>query len=194
MSTQPKVRLTPEEYLEIERKAKYKSEYYAGEMFAMAGASEPHNMIITNITSELRRQFKGRACRNYSSDMRVRVEATDLFTYPDVVAMCEEPRFSDDHHDTLLNPTVIIEVLSPSTEAYDRGEKSWQYRQIISLEEYILVAQDRYHLEHYTRQADGHWLLSETVSLQDIIHLPSINCELAMAEIYDKVEIGREKG
>ncbi len=192
MSTQPKTRLTPEEYLAIEREAPYKSEYYAGEMFAMAGASERHNMTVTNISSEIHRQLKGRPCKNYSSDLRVKIESTGLNTYPDVVAICGEARFLDDHHDTLLNPALIVEVLSPTTEAYDRGEKSWHYRQITTLAEYLLVAQDRHHVEHYVRQADGQWLLSETVSLPDIIHLSAINCDLAMAEIYDKVEINGE--
>ncbi len=192
MSTQPKVRLTPEQYLEIERQALFKSEYYAGEMFAMAGASERHNMIVTNISGEIRRQFKGRPCKNYSNDMRVRVEATGLHTYPDVVAVCGEARFPDEQSDTLLNPAVIVEVLSPTTEAYDRGEKAWHYRQIVSLAEYLLVSQDRHHIEHYVRQPDGQWLLSETGNLRDIINLPSINCALAMAEVYDKVEIGEE--
>jgi len=187
------MRLTQEEYLTIERKADFKSEFYAGEMFAMAGASERHNMIVTNINGELRQQLKGRRCRNYSNDMRVQVETTGLYTYPDVVAICGEPVFLDNHSDTLLNPTVIIEVLSPSTEAYDRGAKSWHYRQLSSLSEYMLVAQDRFHIEHYIRQTDGQWLLSESVRLDEVIHLPSLGCNLAMAEIYDKVEMGAEE-
>jgi Uma2 family endonuclease len=192
MSTQPKARLTPEQYLEIERQAPFKSEYYAGEMFAMAGASERHNMIVTNLGGELRRQLKNRPCKNYSNDMRVRVEATGLHTYPDIVAICGEARFLDEHNDTLLNPSFIVEVLSPTTEAYDRGEKAWHYRQIASLAEYLLVSQDRRHIEHYVRQADDQWLLSESDDLQDVINLPSINCALAMAEVYDKVEIDEE--
>jgi len=193
MSSQPKPRLTPEQYLALERQAAYKSEYFAGETFAMAGASERHNMIVTNISREISLQFKGRPCKNYSNDLRVRISSTGLYTYPDVVAICGEAQFEDEHQDTLLNPTVIVEVLSPSTEAYDRGEKSWHYRQIASLAEYLLVAQDRRHIEHYVRQADGQWLLSETGNLQDTIHLPSINCDLALAEVYDKVEIAAEK-
>jgi Uma2 family endonuclease len=192
MSTQPKARLTPEQYLEIERQAPFKSEYYAGVMFAMAGASERHNMIVTNLGGELRRQLKNRPCKNYSNDMRVRVEATGLHTYPDIVAICGEARFLDEHNDTLLNPSFIVEVLSPTTEAYDRGEKAWHYRQIASLAEYLLVSQDRRHIEHYVRQADDQWLLSESDDLQDVINLPSINCALAMAEVYDKVEIDEE--
>ncbi len=193
MATQPKMRLTEQEYLAIERKADFKSEFYAGEMFAMAGASERHNMIVTNASSELRRQLKGRSCRNYSNDMRVCVEATGLCTYPDVVAICGEARFLDNSGDTLINPGIIIEVLSPSTEADDRGAKAWHYRQISSLTEYLLIAQDKHHVEHYVRQADGQWLMSESVRLEDVLQLPSINCELAMAEIYDKIEFGAEE-
>lgn len=193
MSTQLKTRLTEDEYLAIEREADCKSEYYNGEMFAMAGASEQHNLIAMNIGSELHRQFKGRRCRVYASDMRVRVAATGLNTYPDVVAVCGDPHFLDERHDTLLNPTVLIEILSLTTEAYDRGAKSWHYRQIVSLTEYLLIAQDRQHVEHYIRQADGQWLFSETVKAADVIHLASINCDLAVAEVYDKAEFIAEE-
>jgi Uma2 family endonuclease len=193
MASHLKTRLTPEEYLAIERQAEHRSEFFAGEMFAMAGATERHNLIVTNISAEIRRQFKGRPCRNYSSDMRVKIVATGLYTYPDSVAICDEAQYEDEGSDTLLNPAVIIEVLSPSTEAYDRGNKSWHYRQIASLAEYLLVAQDKHHIEHYVRQADGQWLLSETDKLQDTIHLPSINCHLALAEVYDKVNVSEER-
>src|SRR5215510_15498100 len=121
MSIQRQPHLTPEEYLALERKAGYKSEYFAGEIFAMSGASEQHNLIVANVVATLHTQFRNRPCKVYASDMRVKVSPTSLYTYPDVVALCSEPRFDDDQKDTLLNPTVIIEVLSPSTEAYDRG-------------------------------------------------------------------------
>lgn len=192
MASNPKIRLTPEEYLALERKAEFRSEYLAGETFAMAGAGERHSMIVTNIGSEISRQFKGRPGKNYSNAMRVRVPATDLFAYPDIVAVCGETRFDDEHNDTLLNPTLIVEVLSPSTEAYDRGEKFWHYRQLESLAEYLLVAQDRHRIEHYVRQAGSQWLLSESNSLNGTVDLRSIDCRLALAEVYDKVDFAAE--
>ena len=137
MATQPKTHLTPEQYLEIERKAEFKSEYYQGEMFAMSGASYPHIGIVANAVASLHQQLRRGPCRPLSNDMRVRVTATGLYTYPDVVVVCGEPRFLDDTFDTLLNPTVIIEVLSESTEAYDRGQKFEQYRSLESLAEYV---------------------------------------------------------
>jgi Uma2 family endonuclease len=188
MSLQPKTCLTSDQYLAIERDAEYKSEFYQGEMFAMAGASEQHNLIATNITGELRGLLKGKPYKNYSSDMRVKVGPTGMFTYPDVVVVCGEAHFDDQHKDTLTNPTVLIEILSKSTEAYDRGEKFAQYRRLDSLKEYLLVAQDRYHIERFTRQANGQWLLSEAMGPDGVIQLESIECTLALAEVYDKVE------
>jgi Uma2 family endonuclease len=189
MSSQPKTRLTPEEYLAIERKAEYKSEYFNGEMFAMAGASERHVLIVTNVVAELRGQLRQRPCTVYSTDLRVRVSPTALYTYPAVVVVCEQPQFADDQRDTLLNPTLIVEVLSESTKDYDRGEKFEQCRSLASLNEYVLIAQDKHHVEHFVRQPDNRWLLSETNWLEDTIHLSSIDCDLALIEVYDKVEL-----
>src|SRR2546422_1674643 len=189
MSLQPKTYLTPEEYLALERKAEYKSEYLAGEMFAMSGASPRHVLIVTNVVAELRGQLKQRPCTVYSSDLRVKVSPTGLYTYPDVVVVCDQPQFADEQRDTLLNPTLIVEVLSESTKDYDRGEKFEHYRTLPSLREYILIAQDKYHVEHFVRQPDNRWLLSETNLLEDTIHLSSIACDLALAEDYDKVEM-----
>lgn len=189
MSSQPKTYLTPEEYLAIERKANYKSEYLNGEMFAMAGASERHVLIVTNVVAELRGQLRRRPCTVYSTDLRVRVSPTGLYTYPDVVVVCGQPQFADDQRDILLNPTLIVEVLSESTEGYDRGEKFEHYRTLASFSEYVLIAQDRYHVEHFVRQPDNQWLLSETNRSEDTIHLSSIDCDLTLAEVYDKVEI-----
>src|SRR5437868_8492820 len=141
MSSQPKTLLTPEEYLAIERKAEYRSEYLNGEMFAMTGASRKHNLIALNIAGELRQQLKSKPCEAYVNDMRVRIPATDLYTYPDVTVVCGDPEFEDAFIDTLLNPTLLIEVLSESTESYDRGKKFGYYRTIQSLAEYLLVAQ-----------------------------------------------------
>jgi Uma2 family endonuclease len=188
MSLQPKTYLTPEQYLAVERDADYRSEYFAGEMFAMAGASEQHNLITVNVASELRSQLKGRPCKSYANDMRVRVAPTGLFTYPDVVVVCGEARFDDERKDTLTNPTVLIEVLSKSTEAYDRGEKFAHYRKLDSLQEYLLVSQEREHIEHFVRQMSGQWLLSEASGTDGAIDLDSIGCRLALSEVYDKVE------
>lgn len=189
MASQTKPRYTPKEYLAIERDSEGRSEYFGGEIFAMSGASERHNLIVTNVVRELSLQMKGKPCKVYSSDMRVKVNATGLYTYPDVVALCGKARFDDEHKDTLVNPMVIIEVLSQSTEAYDRGQKFEHYRKVDSLNEYLLVSQEKHHVEHYVRQPGNHWLLSEASSLEDTIRLPSINSALALSEIYDKVEI-----
>ncbi len=188
MSTQPQTYLTPEEYLAFEREAEVKHEYYAGEIFAFAGASEQHNLIVANVIRELGIEVKGRPCKVYPSDMRVRISPTGLYTYPDVTAVCGEARFGDEHNDTLLNPTVIVEVLSPSTAGYDRGEKFEHYRKLESLQEYLVIAQDRHHVEHHARQSNNQWLLSETDSVDEVIELPSIACRLTVTDIYEKVE------
>lgn len=187
MSSQPTTYLTPEEYLAIERKAESKSEYINGEIVAMTGASRQHNLIVVNIAGELRQQLRGRPCEIYSNDMRVRIPSTRLYTYPDLVVVCGEPQFEDDYLDTLLNPTLIIEVLSESTEGYDRGKKFGFYRTIPSLAEYLLIAQDEQRVEQYAKQPDGRWLLSEYRSTDDVAELASIQCQLALTEVYDKV-------
>lgn len=187
MSTQPKTLLTPEEYLDIERKAEYKSEYYQGEMFAMAGASEPHNTLVANLLSALHQQVRGRSCKVYPSDMRVRVTDT-AFTYPDVVVVCDKPQLLDQHFDTLLNPTFIAEILSPSTEGYDRGRKFEYYRSIETLAQYLLVASDRIHVDLFTRQPNGQWLLTEAGQLDQRVELQSIGCGVLLADLYDKVD------
>jgi Uma2 family endonuclease len=189
VSTQPKTFLTPEQYLEIERAAEYKSEYYEGEMFAMAGAGEAHNVLVGNLIAGLHQQLRSRPCRVYSNDMRVRVRATGLYTYPDVVVVCGERRFLDERRDTLLNPSLLIEVLSPSTEAYDRGRKFESYRSIESLSEYLLVASDRVHVDLYTRQPDGRWLLTSADRLEDSLDLQSAGFRLSLAELYEKVDL-----
>jgi Uma2 family endonuclease len=187
MSTQPKTFLSPAEYLELERRAEFKSEYYEGEMFAMAGASRRHAVISTNLIGELRQQLKPRPCEAYSSDLRLRI-TPDLYTYPDVLVVCGEPQFADDQKDTLLNPTLIIEVLSESTRDYDRGRKFQHYRTLPSLAEYLTVDQDEPHVEHWTRQPENRWLLAEFAGLEPGIRLASIDCVLPLAEIYDKVD------
>jgi Uma2 family endonuclease len=189
MSSNPRTYLTPEEYLAIERRAEYKGEYLDGEMVAMTGASRNHNLITINAAREITRQLKERLCEAYASDMRVRIPATNLYAYPDVTVVCGEPVFEDDYVDTLTNPTLIIEVLSDSTESYDRGKKFRSYRTIDSLSEYLLIAQDEYGIEQYIKQPDGRWLLSEARSLNGQVELISINCTLSLKEIYDKVKL-----
>ena len=189
MSLQPKPRLTPEDYLALERSADFKSEYFDGEIFAMTGASEPHNLIVINTIRELSAQLKKRPCKVYANDMRVKVSPTGLYTYPDVVVVCGKEQFEDARLDTLLNPTLIIEVLSDSTEAYDRGRKFEHYRHLDSLVEYVLIAQQRPHIESYRRQPDQQWLLTECSGLEATLRLQSIDCDLALAEIYAKVEL-----
>jgi Uma2 family endonuclease len=189
MSRQTKAFVTPEEYLALERRAEHKSEYFDGEVFAMTGASRKHNLIALNIGGELRNQLKGRPCETYTSDMRVKVAAAGLYTYPDVVVICGDAQFEDEFVDTLLNLVLIAEVLSKSTARYDRGGKFSDYRSIPSFAEYLLVAQDEHRVEHYVRQADGRWLLTEYRSLEDVLQLDSINCSLPLKEVYDRVSL-----
>ncbi|MGH7453612.1 MAG: Uma2 family endonuclease [bacterium] len=187
MSALPKKLYSPEEYLALERAAEYKSQYFAGEIFAMAGGSPRHNLISGNVIRELGIQLKKHPCKVYPSDQRVKIGATGLYTYPDIVVVCGKEQY--DHEDTLINPILIVEVLSESTEGYDRGKKFEHYRRIPSLREFLLIAQERCQIEQYFKQDNGIWgLIAESNDLQSVIKLPSINCELAVAEIYDKVE------
>jgi Uma2 family endonuclease len=187
MSTQPKSFLTPEEYLAIERETELRSEYWNGEMFAMAGAPEPHNDICRNVSGLLWLQVRSRQCKNWSNDMRVRT-SSNLYTYPDGVVVCGERKFLDERHDTLLNPGLIVKVLSPSTERHDRGSKFEQYRGIASLREYLMLASDRIHAELFTKQPNGRWSLSEWRDPEDVIPLESCDCQLKLADVYEKVE------
>ena len=188
MALQLKPRLTPQEYLSIERRAEFKSEFFDGEMFAMGGASEPHNIIVLNVGAEIRQHLKKRPCKVYVSDMRVKVSPTGLYTYPDVVVVCGKAEFDDRHFDTLLNPTLIVEVLSESTETYDRNRKFEHYRTLESLVEYVLITQRRPHIESWRRQPNQQWLLTESNGLDSVLRLDAIDCDLALAEIFDKVE------
>jgi Uma2 family endonuclease len=193
LSTQPKPRITPQEYLELERKAEIKSEYLDGEMFAMSGATREHAKVVLNIGTELNIQFVDRPCEVYVQDLRVKVSATGLYTYPDIAAVCGEPQFEDDHFDTLINPQLIIEVLSRSTESYDRGRKFAHYRAIESLHEYVLVSQTECRIERYLRQEDGNWLYTECTDPDGSIELTSIACRLSLARTYHKVDFERAK-
>lgn len=188
MSTQPRHRYSPAEYLELDREADYKSEFLNGEIFAMGGASARHALIVVNASSELRSQLRERPCTVYSTDLRVRASEHGLWAYPDVVVICGEPKFVDEAFDTVENPILIVEVLSPSTKNYDRGEKFEHYRKLESLREYVLIAQDKPLVEHYVKQQDGTWVFSEAAGVTAAIELPSIGCSLALSELYAKVE------
>lgn len=187
MSTTTKTFVTPEEYLALERVSERKSEYRAGEVFDMSGATERHNLVAGNAFASLHTQLRKRPCKAYPGDLRIKIGTVGLYTYPDVSVLCGEAIFDDNQKDTLTNPTVIIEVLSPSTEAYDRGEKFEQYRKLESLAEYVLVSQDKRHIEVFTRQPDGRWLLTETS--RGVVRLRSIKCRLSLDDVYDKVEL-----
>jgi len=192
MSSRLNLKLTPEEYLAFERRSEERHEYVNGELFAMSGASERHNQIVVNLSGEIRTQFKARSCKVYTNDMRIRIPGTARYTYPDVAALCDVARFEDKELDTLTNPALIIEVLSASTEAYDRGLKFEEYRHIETFVEYVLVAQTKPHIEQFRRQTDGQWLFSTTSGLESFIDFASVGCRLSLAEIYDKVEFGPE--
>ena len=193
ISATPKPYITPEQYLERERQAETKSEYFAGEIFAMPGGSPEHSLISGNALGALWSQLRESPCTPYNSDLKVRA-TEELYTYPDVTVVCGEAQFAGEEREVLLNPTLIIEVLSPTTEAWDRGGKFEQYRQRESLQEYVLIAQDRPHVERFARQANGQWLLTDVNGLEAILTLPSIGGELALAEVYRKVAFPGKPG
>lgn len=189
MTAAARQRLTAEEYLARERAAEYRSEYFDGEIFAMAGASPEHSLIVGNLAAVLVPQLRGRPCRVHPGDLRVKVSETGLYTYPDLLVVCGESRFEDDRRDTLLNPVLVVEVLSRSTEAYDRGAKFAHYASIESLQEYVLVAQDQPRIERFLRQETaGDWLYAPLSGSEATLHLPSIDCRLPLAEAFDKVD------
>jgi len=184
VSAVPKPKLTAREYLEIERRAEFKSEFYKGEMFAMAGASREHNRIKDNLVGELFAQLKGGPCQSFSSDQRVMVDAIGLYTYPDIVILCGPGDYDPEDRDTLTNPTAIIEVLSPSTQKYDRVEKFLNYQKIPSLLEYVLVAQDEPRCERHSRQADGSWALVSFARLTDTLAFTFIPVNIPLTDVY----------
>lgn len=184
---------TPEQYLALEREAAVRSEYREGCIATIAGASRLHNLIAGNLYREVSSRLRDRPGEAYISDMRVGVGPASLYTYPDVVVVAGEPRFEDAELDTLLNPTVIIEVLSPSTEADDRGNKFASYRRLASLREYVLVAQDRVRVERYARRGET-WVLTEWSGLDAVLRLDSIDCEVPLREIYAKTPWTRGVG
>ena len=178
---------TAEEYLAMERSSlEGKCEFVDGQIFAMVGASREHNLIGVNIASELRTQLKDRPCETYANDMRVKAAEAKGYHYPDIVVVCGKPEFEDGHLDTLLNPTILVEILSSSTEAYDRGGKFAAYRKIKSLHEYLLVSQEEPFIERYFRQGEA-WVLTETAGFDKVVNLDAIGCVLAMNEVYYSV-------
>ena len=183
--------LTPEEYIAFERKAipdaeTVRSEYIKGKIIPRSSSNLAHNLINGNIAGELHTRLKDAECFVFANQMRVSIPAAKSYFYPDVGVVCEEPRFEDDVFDTLLNPIVVVEVLSPSTEAYDRGEKFAHYRQLASLQEYLLVAQDQIRVEHYRRQ-EKQWILTDFEKHDEILPLPSLQCKLPLQDIYERV-------
>jgi Uma2 family endonuclease len=188
MSSQRTTLVSPEEYLAQERLAERKSEYFQGEIFAMSGASARHAWIVVNVVAEIGQQLKKKPCRVSASDLRLRVTPVGFYTYPDVMVVCGEPQFADDYEDTLINPVLIVEVLSESARAYDRGRKFQYYRTLPSLVEFLTVEQDEPRIEHWTRQRDDHWDFVAIDHLAKKVELASIGCILPLAEVYDKIE------
>jgi Uma2 family endonuclease len=185
--------ITPQVYLQHERKAAVKSEYINGQIYAMAGASRRHNCITFNVAGMIYAQLQGRPCEGFANDMRVKIAAENVYTYPDIVVACGEAKYEDAELDTLLEPTLLIEVLSDSTEKYDRGKKSAFYQQIESLQEYVLISQDQARIECYTRAADHRWMLTPVTTLEDSISLESIGCVLPLAAVYARVQFEGEE-
>jgi len=187
MSAQPKPYYAPEQYLELEQDAGYKSEYLSGQIFAMAGGSPEHSAIGNNIGREMGNLLKRSPCRVFNSDLRVAAMQSGLMTYPDVTVVCGEQHRHPLDRNSIINPTVIFEVLSPTTEAYDRGAKWALYRHLDSLQEYILVSQDKPLVEQYVRQDDGSWKFTAVEGLAASLFLPSLGSSLPLLEVYDKV-------
>lgn len=184
---QPVPRLTDLEYLARERVAAHKNEFFDGEVFAMSGGSLAHSLIATNLAAEFRRALRDRPCLPFNSDLRLKVEATGLLTYPDLSVICGPAKFVDDEQDTITNPTVLVEVLSDSTESYDRGAKFRNYVQIPSLREYLLVSQHEPRIEQFARQEGGPWVWREAAGLDATLELPCLQIQLALAEVFAKV-------
>ncbi|GAB4212443.1 MAG: Uma2 family endonuclease [Roseiflexaceae bacterium] len=188
MSAQQAQFITPEEYLAQERERDYRSEYLDGRVYAQAGGSRRHNLIVASVIAALYAQLRGRTCELFPSDMRVHVPGTRFYAYPDVSIACPPLLFDDQRQDTLLNPVVLIEVLSPSTENFDRGRKFRLYRELESFQEYLLIAQDNLHVEHYVRQPDQQWLFVEYEDRAATVQINSVGCILALSDIYERID------
>ena len=187
MSALPQRKLTVAEYLEIERAAEIKSEFYNGEMFAMAGGSKAHNLIASNVGFVLNLHLRQRDCLVFGSDMRVKIERINKYTYPDISVTCGKQIFEEESDDALLNPVLIVEILSPSTSDYDHRDKFQHYQFLKSLQEYIVISQNSCRLEQYVRELDWQWKYRIYSSLDDVVKLESIDCELPLREVYLKV-------
>jgi|SRR5579862_1983898 len=192
MSAQPQPQLTPEQYLELDRASQFRNEYYNGHMYAMSGGTYAHGKIIANLGRQLGNALDPGPCTVTSSDVRVQVELRGLYCYPDVVVVCGDPQYHDNRLDTILNPTLLIEVLSPSTEAYDRGFKSAQYRTVESLQEYALVSQAEPRVEIFRREGNGEWVFSEFVGLDATARFRSVECTIPLGKIYSKVAFNED--
>ncbi len=189
MSAQPQLDtpITPTAYLAFEREQiQQKHEFVDGIIYAMSGASRHHVRITCNLISSLNVQFKQRECSVYANDLRIKVNKTD-YVYPDVVAICGVEQFEDEQFDTLLNPNVIIEVLSKSTQNYDRNRKMMLYQNISTVQDYVLIAQDEYRVEHYQRKTQNQWLLTLLTDFKQVLQLNSVNAEILLIDIYDKI-------
>ncbi len=180
--------ISQEEYLAFERNALDRHEYYKGEIFAMSGASFKHNLIESNIRLSLGVFLKDKSCNEFGSNLRIHIPSNTLYTYPDIIVLCNEPEFVDEEFDTITNPSIIIEILSPSTANYDRGAKFDLYREITSLKEYILVDSSTIHIVLYVKNADNTWTLSEVKDLNQSVAIPSINFTISLTEIYNGVD------
>lgn len=196
ISPQPIKRFTPAEYYALERGAAYKSDYYNGEIFAMAGGTAIHSMICSNVVGEMRARLKKTPCTTYESNLRLKVKATGLRCYPDASVYCEplERDPDDSAGETYVNPTVLFEVLSKTTDGYDRGFKAENYRRIAALKAYVFVSQESPHVEIYERQPNGPWVLREARGIDATIRLAALNVDLPLAEIYDRVKFTAETG
>lgn len=184
MSAQPILHFNLSEYLAFERDSEERHEYYFGEIFNMSGASRKHNRIAQNLGSEFYLRLKGAKCNPYQSDLRVRIPHKAIYTYPDVLVVCGKEEFEDDVFDTLLNPTIIVEVLSAGTESYDRSKKFEYYQLIPSLKEYLLISQEGYLVEQFIKQENKKWIYQIYNDLSESVHFPSLNTHIPLADIY----------
>lgn len=189
MSALLKPRTTTAEYLKIDRQSEFKNEYFDGQIFMMAGASSNHNLIVTSLVSALYTQMRGKGCSIYGSDMRVKVEETDSYAYPDLSLVCGTPRYEDSQPETLLNPKVIFEILSPSTERRDRVTKMRHYRAIESMTDYVLISQTAVLAEHYSNGAGDEWLRADLIGPGATLSISSLECEIALDEIFEQVSV-----
>ncbi len=193
MGAEPRIYLTPEAYLDLERQGEEKHEYIDGTLVAMVGGSEQHGLIQVGISSLLRAALRGRDCYVYPSGVKIGIFAANIYAYPDIPVACGTRQFDGEQRDTLLNPILLVEILSLSNEGYDRGEKLAHYRRIPSLEEYVLVAQDTPMIEHYVRQPDGTWRWAAVEGLDATLALPTIGCALLLADVYEQVKFSTEE-